>query len=173
MALKIAQFAAVLLVGILAGLLVGVWFVEQAMLSLSASVYTAVEIPKHRIFGPVMPWLMGVALTAGSLVLLLLRPRIPVTFALTLAAVLCTAIIITTTLLVNVPINADMMTNWSASAPPTNWAQVRDRWNLFHAIRTVLALVAFGCHLSAAILVPSKRVATPPPVALAPPTTVR
>ncbi len=173
MAIKIAQFAAVLLVGILAGLFVGVWFVEQAMLSLSASVYTAVEIPKHHVFGPIMPWFMGLTLTAGLLVLLLLRPRRSVAFALTLIGGLCTATLILTTLLVNVPINANMMTNWSANAPPTNWAQVRDRWNVFHAMRTVLALVAFACHLSAAILVPSKQAVTTLPVALAPPTTVR
>jgi uncharacterized membrane protein len=57
-----------------------------------------------------------------------------------------------TTLLVNVPINAEIIDTWSSAHPPPDWAQTRDRWNLFHAIRTVLAVLALACLLLAALL---------------------
>ena len=122
------------------------------MLGLSATVYTAVEIPKHQVFGPVMPWLMGLTLTAGLILLLLLRNPRTAAFALASISVLCIVVLITTTLLVNVPINAEMMTTWSVEAPPANWAQVRDQWNVFHSIRTVLAILAFGCQIAAVLM---------------------
>lgn len=152
MVLKLVQFLTLFLTGLLEGLLVGVWFVEHAMLGLSATVYTAVELPKHQFFGPVMPWLMGLTLSAGLLLLLLIRTLRTAAFALASIGVLCIAVLISTTLLVNVPINAEIMTTWSVAAPPANWEQVRDQWNLFHSIRTVLAILAFGCQIVAVLM---------------------
>ncbi|HEX6195979.1 MAG TPA: DUF1772 domain-containing protein [Jiangellaceae bacterium] len=40
---------------------------------------------------------------------------------------------------------ADVSAQWS-----TDWAEVRDRWNLFNAVRTALNVVAFVCLLLAA-----------------------
>jgi hypothetical protein len=42
------------------------------------------------------------------------------------------------------------MDTWSVENPPADWAEVRDRWNLFHTIRTALNVVAFLCLLLAA-----------------------
>ena len=155
--LKVLQFVTLLLTGLLAGLLIGVWFVEQAMLGLSATIYTAVEIPKHQVFGPVMPWLMGFTFTAGLLLLIFMRQPRTGAFALAGLGVLCIAIVITTSVLVNVPINTAIMTTWSVEGPPANWTQVRDRWNVFHNIRTILAILAFGGHIGAVLLVQSRQ----------------
>ncbi len=73
-------------------------------------------------------------------------------FVLTAIGVVCTIALTTTTLLVNVPINSEIINTWSVNNPPADWAQVRDRWNLFHAIRTVLAVVALLCLLLAAMI---------------------
>jgi hypothetical protein len=36
-------------------------------------------------------------------------------------------------------------------APPADWARVRDRWQIAHAVRTVAIVLAFG-YVNAAIL---------------------
>jgi hypothetical protein len=153
MVLRIARFANLFLVALLAGLLVGVFIVELALLEVSASVYTAVEKPKHEIFEPIMPVVNTLVIFSGLLVvLLLIRDRKTWVFGLTVIGVACTIVATTTTLLVNVPINSEIINVWSVNDPPADWAQVRDGWNLFHAVRTLLAVVALFCLLLAAMM---------------------
>ena len=151
LALKLARFLNLLLTGLLAGLLVGIVFVELAFLDLSAFVYTAVEQPKHRVFEPIMPVFMTLVIGSGILVLLLMRERKTLSFILTLVGVICTIVMVISTLLVNVPINSEIMNVWSAENPPADWAQVRDQWNFWHSFRTILAVVAFVCQLVAVL----------------------
>ena len=158
--LKVARFVNLFLVALLAGLLVGVFIVELALLEVSASVYTAVEKPKHEVFAPIMPVFNTLVIVSGLLVvLLLISDRKTWVFGLTAIGVLCTIVLTTTTLLVNVPINSDIINTRSMKNPPADWEQVRDRWNLFHAIRTVLAIMALLCLLLAE-LVPQPRRST-------------
>ncbi len=159
MTLRVTRFANLFLVGLLAGLLVGVFIVELALLDLPASVYTAVEKPKHEVFEPIMPVFVTLVDVSGVLLLFLMRRELRTpAFALTLVAVVCTLALTVTTLLVNVPINAEIMDVWPVENPPANWAEVRDRWNFYHNLRTVLAVVAFVCLLLAALeLAPSRK----------------
>ena len=153
MALAVARFINLFLVALLAGLLVGVFIVERALLEVGPSVYTAVQKPKHAMFEPIMPIFNTLVIVSGLLVVvLLLRHRRSWVFGLTVVGVACTIVATITTLLVNVPINSEIINAWSVDAPPADWARVRDRWNLFHAIRTVLAVVALFCLLLAAML---------------------
>ena len=153
MVLKVARFVNLFLVALLAGLLVGVFIVERVLLKVSASVYTAVQKPKHEVFEPIMPVLDTLVILSGLLVvLLLIRDRKTWVFGLTVVGVVCTIVLTTTTLLVNVPINSEIINTWSVNDPPADWEQVRDRWNLFHAIRTVLAVVALFCLLLATMI---------------------
>lgn len=153
--LAIARFLHLFLVAVLAGLLVGVALVERALLEVGPSVYTAVQKPKHEVFAPVMPVLDTLVIAAGLLVLILMnrtrRPLAPGAVAFTAAGVVCTIALTVTTVLVNVPINAEIIGSWSVEHPPADWAQVRDRWNLFHTIRTVVALLALVCLLVTAL----------------------
>lgn len=160
MVLKIARFANLFLVALLAGLLVGIFIVELALLEVSASVYTAVAKPKHEVFEPIMPVVNTLVSVSGLVVVLLLLicDRKTWAFGLTVVGVACTIVATTTTLLVNVPINSEIINVWSVSDPPTDWAQVRARWNLFHALRTVLAVLALLCLLLAAMTPQAARV---------------
>ncbi len=74
--LKLARFLNLLLTGLLAGLLVGIVFVELSFLDLSAFVYTAVEQPNHRVSEPIMPVFNTLVIGSGILVLLLMRERV-------------------------------------------------------------------------------------------------
>lgn len=53
-------------------------------------------------------------------------------------------------MLVGVPINTDQQ-GWSVLAPPSDWARVRDRWQIAHLIRTTTAVCAFITLVAAAI----------------------
>ena len=152
MALIAARFVNLLLVGLLAGLLVGVFLVELALLEVGPAVYTAVQKPKHEVFQPVMPVLDTLVIVSGLLVLFLIPDRKTWVFGLAVVGVACTTALTATTLLVNVPINTEIINIWSVENPPADWAKVRDRWNFFHSLRTVLAVVAFSCLLLAAVL---------------------
>jgi Domain of unknown function (DUF1772) len=68
---------------------------------------------------------------------------------LSTAALVGTLLGTASTLLINVPINIEVINTWSAQAPPPNWAEVRDRWDQAHAFRTAMFVLAFGCQLVA------------------------
>lgn len=152
LALRVSRFTNLFLVGLLAGLLVGVLMVEIALLEVPASVYTAVEKPKHEVFEPIAIVYVLVVVSGIFILSMSRREFKTTTFVLTLVGMLCVIASVITTLLVNVPINAEIMDAWSVENPPANWAEVRDRWNLFHAIRTVSMVVAFFCLSLAATL---------------------
>ena len=117
--LTIARFVNLSLVALLAGLLVGVFIVERALLEVSASVYTAVQKPKHEVFEPIMPVFNTLVIVSGLLVaLLLIRDRKTWEFGLTAIGVVCTIALTTTTLLVNVPSNSEFINTWSVDNPP-------------------------------------------------------
>lgn len=48
------------------------------------------------------------------------------------------------TLIVLVPIDNDIK-QWTPASIPPQWEYIRDKWQLFHAIRTVTSLISFGC----------------------------
>jgi uncharacterized membrane protein len=98
-----------------------------------------------------MPVFNTLVIVSGLVVLLLIPDRMTWVFGLTVVGVACTIVATITTLLVNVPINSEIINAWSVNDPPADWARVRDRWNLFHAVRTVLAVVALFCLLLAAM----------------------
>jgi uncharacterized membrane protein len=148
MVLRVTRFVNLLLVGLLAGLLVGLLMVEVALLDVSATVYTTVQKPKHEVFEPIAAAYIVVVLSGLLILFLMDREFRSPAFVLTLAGVLFIIVSIITTLLVNVPINTEIMDTWSAQSPPADWAETRDRWNLFHAIRTVLMVAAFVCLLT-------------------------
>ncbi|MFF5665499.1 anthrone oxygenase family protein [Streptomyces griseofuscus] len=77
--------------------------------------------------------LVFLARRAGSPVL---RPAAAALVLLVLALVV--------TFVVNAPIDLDQF-DWNAQAPPADWAAVRDRWQIAHAVRTAFCVIALGC----------------------------
>lgn len=51
------------------------------------------------------------------------------------------------TLVLNVPINNAML-DWNPAAPPADWAEKRDRWDLLNTIRTPVTIGAFSMYLA-------------------------
>ena len=78
--------------------------------------------------------------TATLVVVTIARPGRTRWLALTALVLLLVTFIIS--LLVSVPINTYQQV-WSVLAPPSDWARVRDRWQMAHLLRTATAVLAF------------------------------
>jgi uncharacterized membrane protein len=58
------------------------------------------------------------------------------------AAAVCIAVTVVTTLLVNVPINTQTA-SWQLTNDPSAWQQMRERWHFFQGVRGALFAAAF------------------------------
>lgn len=136
--------------GLFAGFLVGILVLESSLRHFGGVVYTQVrqvELDRLDILATVtlIPALIATAILVGFAV----KSRGRVLW-LTVTALTLLVIVFLTTLVVNLPINSDQI-DWSVTARPTDWATIRDRWQIAHAVRTVAAVLAFGL-LSAAAM---------------------
>ena len=154
-AIRATRFVNLLFGGLYAGFLVAVLFIEITLRDVGPDVYTVVEQVKHANLNLLAAATIAPMLASGALLLILWRGPRGAAFVLTLAGLLCMVVALAITLLVNVPINAAQMT-WSPQAPPADWAAVRDRWQLAHALRTAMAIAGLSCQIVAA-LAPTRR----------------
>lgn len=130
-----------LFTGLFAGFLVTVAVFEQSLRGFDAQVYTQVrQVELVRL--DTLATVLLIPATIATVVLLLRdRSRWPAT------ALVLLAVVFAVTFIVNLPINADQK-EWLVANPPADWAEVRDRWQLAHVVRTVAAVGAFGVLLS-------------------------
>jgi hypothetical protein len=54
------------------------------------------------------------------------------------------------TLAVNVPIDYEI-NRWTTSTLPPDWTATRDRWQLYHTVRTFASLGSLGCAIASAL----------------------
>jgi uncharacterized membrane protein len=150
--LRIIQFINVFLFALVAGVFWGTWFgLSRSIVSIPPG--TFLEIGRTMIAN--LAWPMRILFPAAILsslpVLLLLFRQGPATafyFALTGLLLFIAALLIT--LLVNVPIDYQIK-QWTLTSLPSNWEEVRDRWQFYHTIRTFISLGALGCALASSL----------------------
>jgi uncharacterized membrane protein len=148
---NIARFASLLFGGLFAGFLVTVLVIELTLRNYDASVYTQVRLVElARLDNLATATLMPTLIATAFLVILAVRRRTRHTLWLTLTALILLVSVLVTTIVFNLPINAEQ-SNWAVQAPPADWASVRDRWQIAHAVRTSAAVLAFGCLSTAAM----------------------
>jgi len=141
--MRFARGASLLFTGLFAGFLVTVLVLELSLRSYNGSVYTQVRHVEldnldKLASATLIPALMATAL----LVFYLARARQSIRLPVTALALM--ALVLGLTLIVNMPINSDQL-DWKVQSPPPDWATVRDHWQLAHAVRTIAAVLAFGC----------------------------
>lgn len=124
--------------GILAGAVLAIWLLDVE-LGRSATLFTQYRQATTGPLTRALPPLGGLALLAAVASGVLGRGRARL-LALSAAACLLTGLIVT--VVVHFPINNAILA-WSPAAPPVDWQQVRDRWQLAHAARTLLSVAAF------------------------------
>ncbi|GAA1258048.1 DUF1772 domain-containing protein [Pseudonocardia aurantiaca] len=118
--------------------------VRPALHRLAARERITVEQGLLRTFGRVMPVGMpvGLVLTIAGVVA---EPA-----PLSWMAAIAFAVAVTTTVLVNVPINL-ATARWDPAYPPADWQRTRRRWARFQAFRSWLLLIGFVTAAAAAV----------------------
>jgi len=136
------RWASLTFSGLFAGFLLAVLVIESALRSYGGSTYVSVRLVEldglDRL--ATVTLLPALATTAIAIALeFALGTKPPVSLVVALALL---AVVLLVSLTVNLPINAQQQ-SWSVSHPPSDWASVRDRWQLAHLVRTVSAVAAF------------------------------
>lgn len=140
--LKIAQFVALLLTGLSAGVAEAHLLELPNKMSLKAQNYLFVQQHLYQGFGRVVgPIELGAFLAAIATVVLVRRRRVP--FLLTLFAAICLAVALVVWQLYNGPVN-QAVDSWTITTMPSNWMTYRDRWEYAHAVRAMLYTIGLG-----------------------------
>ncbi len=144
---KIAIFIHLLLVGLQAGLHVGsVLYYNPGIDALSSQVLQ-IQVQKsiNFAFAPTIAFFFTITTLSSLPVLYIVRKQKKV-FRLFLIACLCLIVATISTIVVNVPINNFIMHS-SVEAILPLWAIMRNRWNLFNILRTILLVTALCIEL--------------------------
>jgi uncharacterized membrane protein len=139
-------FANVLLTGLVAGAMFGIWLGFDPR-SLSPSTYVEQQQNAIRALNVAMPVLGAICIVLTIAHAILVRTRRSA-FRLLLIAALSFVIAGVVTRFGNQPINATVMT-WRPTAPPARWAEARDQWWRWHIVRTIAGVAGFICVIAA------------------------
>ena len=148
---RLVRGSSVLFAGLFAGFLLAVLVLEHSLRAYGASVYTQVRLVELDSLDK---------LASATLIPALVCTVIVAFFSiraggndrwLVLGAFVLLVLVFVTSLAINVPINGDQA-DWSVQAPPADWADIRDRWQLAHVVRTVCAVLAFTLLTAAALI---------------------
>jgi uncharacterized membrane protein len=137
---RFVRSASLLFSGVFAGFLVCVLVLENSLRNFDASVYTQTRLVELDSLDKLASATLIPAMI--TTVLLAIRAR-GNDRRVVLVAIALLVVVFATTFAINLPINSDQ-TAWSVQNPPSDWASVRDRWQIAHTIRTVAAVLAFG-----------------------------
>jgi hypothetical protein len=148
---KIWELVSIVLLTLVGGLYWGPWLaLTRSMATFEPGVFLAIVKRMSRNMAPLMTILMPAALLSTVPVLILSFSTRPSTFYLTLAALALFSVTLLVTVLVEVPIVAQIEA-WTVATMPGNWQQLRDRWGAFHLLRIVPAIAGLACLLAGAI----------------------
>jgi uncharacterized membrane protein len=150
-----------LITGLFAGFVLLILVYEFSLRSVAAPVYAQAQQLEFIALPILAPSLLVPAVvTTAALVLLTVRRR-DRSFWLTVVALILLLITLVITLAINVPLNS-IEAGWDVLRPPADWASVRDRWEISHAVRTATAITAFAVLTSVAIDAPQLQQKTRP-----------
>ena len=130
---------AVVLVGLIAGLLVGTAIEQKTLLVLDPAPWTIARHSTDAVFSRVLPWWWNSTLVMLFLAAYLNRGGARWMF-LVGGLLLLAGIVVTVA--IEVPMNKQVVT-WDPQALPANFLEIRDRWLRFHVVRTALGVVGF------------------------------
>ena len=143
---KAVQFVTLLLFSLVTGVFWGTWFsLSRSMAEITPGTFLEVGHLMIANLGGPMSVLMPAALLSGLvLCVLLFRGRQPRASLFAGAALILMAVALVITLSVNVPIDRQIQ-SWTTAALPPDWQAIRDRWEFYHGLRTLVSLVAISC----------------------------
>lgn len=140
MTIIIIRFLNIVMAGLIAGTLVGIWIGYNPQ-NLSAQTYVEHQQSVIKALNTLMPLLGLITIILTVLSAIMQRDNKTIFISLLIAAVL---LIISglVTRFGNQPINSIVMT-WNKADVPSNWTELRDKWWSLHIIRALTAMAAF------------------------------
>jgi hypothetical protein len=151
--LAIWQFISILLLALVTGVFWGTWLgLSRSMASLTPETFLTVGHTMIANLGTIMAILMPAAMLAVLPVLYLLYRERTSAFYLTLAGFVLFIVALLITLIVEVPID-NQIEGWTVATLPANWQQLRNRWELFHTIRSWVSVFGLALLLGGALFV--------------------
>jgi uncharacterized membrane protein len=143
MKLKLAQFSTIILFALVMGVFWGTWFtLSRSIVAFRAQTFLDIGQTAIRNLAVPMSILMPLALVS-AVVMVLLLPKSSTAFALAVAGALLMVAALIVTLTVEVPIDNQIKV-WTVAALPANWEALRDRWEFYHGVRTLMSIFALA-----------------------------
>lgn len=148
----IARCVSLISLGLIAGILVGYLAGKPARDQLGTASFVEYQQLIHVYYQRMMQVLMAMGVLSTLILLFTGRQQArSMRFALVAISLVGLIIVFMITLLVNVPINEQLMT-WSISSPPSDVREIWHRWEQAHFYRTIISLVAFVSAVLAAVV---------------------
>jgi uncharacterized Tic20 family protein len=140
---------ALLVTGLLAGVMLGVAMEQQTAQKLPEAAWTLRQQNDDALFRKVMPFTFTamMLLLVASIFLLQGSSRI----AMAVATIAALAVIIVTARW-EVPMNNEIV-KWIAGNAPVDWTGTRDKWLHYHWVRTWIGVASFASALLSTVLV--------------------
>ncbi|MBO2449712.1 DUF1772 domain-containing protein [Actinomadura barringtoniae] len=129
--------------GVLSGIALTVLVLELAMRRLGGPAYVQVRQAEYGYLTWFISAVFVPTLIAVVMLVVIARRTGSPAFRPAVVALVLLVLALLITVVVNGPINFEQI-DWNARTPPPDWAEVRDRWQIAHAIRTVLIAIASG-----------------------------
>jgi uncharacterized membrane protein len=143
---KAVQFVTLMLFSLVTGVFWGTWFsLSRSMADITAATFLEVgHFMIANLGGPMSVLMPAALLSALVLCVLLFRGRQPGASLFAGAALVLMAVALVITLVVNVPIDRQIQ-SWTPATLAPDWQGIRDRWEFYHGLRTLVSLVALAC----------------------------
>ena len=140
MTTQIIRFLNMLMAGLIAGTLFGIWIGYNPK-NLSVNTFVESQQGAIKALNTLMPvlGLLTIILTVFSAILQKQNQFVFVTLIIAAGFLLISGLI---TKFGNQPINSVVMT-WSKASTPINWSELRDKWWLLHKLRTLTSFISF------------------------------
>lgn len=154
MGLKIVEFAAIVSVALVLGVLWGTWLsLSRSIEEFSADTFLQIGRQMIKNLAVPMRFLMPFMFLTNILLCYLLFARGSQTAGLlTTLGTLTLAGVVIVTLTINVPIDMKIK-KWKVGALPADWQEIRRQWQRFHTLRTFLALAGMVFVVAGILLV--------------------
>ena len=140
MTTQIIRFLNLLMAGLVAGTLFGIWIGYNPK-NLSVNTYAENQQGAIKALNTLMP-ILGLISVILTVIAAILQKQNQYVFVILIFASGFLIISGLITKFGNQPINSIVMT-WSKNSIPTNWTELRDKWWLLHKLRTLTTFISF------------------------------
>lgn len=151
-AVKIVQLLAMSLFTLVAGVFWGTWFsLSRSIATITPATFLEVgHTMIENLAGPMSVLIPATTVATLLLVVMLYRRHEQPALALSAAALGLLVAATAITLTVNVPIDG-LIADWTLETLPADWERIRNRWELYHGLRTALTLAGAACLFAGAV----------------------